>query len=64
MTVAIVFDILLVALAAITEATKRSGRGLLEFLALAGLGCALGFALSLMLVIEISWFGGTSLAEP
>jgi hypothetical protein len=63
-TVAVVFDVLLVALAAIGEATKRGAKGLLEFLAVASLGLALGFVVSLAFLVEISRLGGASLAQP
>jgi len=63
-TIAIVFDILLVALAAIAEASKRRTRGFLEFLGLAGLGLLLGLVLSLVFLIETARLGSISLAEP
>ena len=64
-TVAVVFDVLLVALAAIGEAGKRGARGMLEFVAIAGMGLVVGLALSLLFSLEgITRLGGTSLAEP
>ncbi len=63
-TLALVFDILLVALALIGEASKRGAKGALEFAGLAGLGLAVGFALSLLFLVEIGRLGGASLAGP
>jgi hypothetical protein len=63
-TIGVVFDILMVALAAISEATKRGAKGLLEFLGLTCVGLALGFALSLILLTGVGRAGGVSLAGP
>ena len=63
-TVAIVFDILLVALAAIAEVGKRKVRGLAEFLGLVSIGLVLGIVLSLVFLIEASRMGTISLAGP
>lgn len=64
-TLALVFDILMVALAGIGEAGKRGAKGLFEFAALAGAGLALGFLLSLLFLLEeISGLGGMGLAKP
>jgi hypothetical protein len=63
-TLALVFDILLVALALIGEASKRGLKGAGEFLGLASLGLFLGFALSLVFLVEMGRLGGTSLAGP
>ncbi len=62
-TVGLVFDILLVALAAIGEVTKRGLAGIMEFLGLVTVGLALGGVVSLLLV----FFRGTasiSVASP
>jgi len=64
-TVAVVFDLLLIALAVINEAGKRRLRGLVEFGGLAVLGLILGLALSQMLyLLQPGWLGGISLAGP
>lgn len=63
-TIAVVFDILLIALAVIGETTKRRLRGLAEFAGLTGLGLALGLALSLLFLLEAGWRAGASLAGP
>jgi FtsH-binding integral membrane protein len=63
-TLALVFDILLAALALIGEASKRGLKGAGEFLGLAGLGLALGLILSLVFLVEMGRLGGTSLAGP
>jgi FtsH-binding integral membrane protein len=63
-TLAVVFDILLVALSLIGEASKRGLKGLAEFAGLAVVGLVLGFALSLAFVVGIGRPGGTSLAGP
>ncbi len=63
-TLAAVFDILMVALAMIGEASKRGGRGVVEFLGLAGLGLVLGVALSLILLLGPGHAVGVSLAGP
>jgi len=60
-TIALVFDVLLVALAAIGEVTKRGLVGLAEFCGLVVMGLALGGLVSLILVLP-GHFGGTSLA--
>ncbi len=52
-TIALVFDILLIALAAIGEVTKRGLRGLLEFLALTMLGLVMGTMISPLLVLML-----------
>jgi len=62
-TIGVVFDILLVALAAIGEVTKRGLRGILEFLGLVAVGLLLGGALSLPLVL-LGGRGSVSLAGP
>ena len=64
-TVAVVFDLLLIALAVINEAGKRRLRGLVEFGGLAVLGLILGLALSQILyLLQPGWLGGISLAGP
>ncbi len=63
-TIAVVFDILLIALAVIGETTKRRLRGLAEFVGLTCLGLALGLALSLLFLLEAGWRAGASLAGP
>jgi len=64
-TLALVFDVLMVALAAIGEASKRGAKGILEFIALSGAGLALGLVLSLVFLLEeVSGLGGMGLAKP
>ncbi|MFB3880183.1 MAG: hypothetical protein ACE149_02915 [Armatimonadota bacterium] len=63
-TLAVVFDILLVALCLIGEVSKRGARGLAEFAGLAAAGLVLGFALSLGFRIGIGRPGAMGLAEP
>ncbi|HUU53509.1 MAG TPA: hypothetical protein VMY87_01200, partial [Armatimonadota bacterium] len=63
-TLAVVFDVLLIALALIGEATKRGVKGALEFAGLAGMGLMLGLVLSLVFILEVGRLGGTSLAGP
>ena len=63
-TLAVVFDVLLIALALIGEATKRGVKGVLEFVGLAGMGLVLGLVLSLVFMAEVGRLGGTSLAGP
>ena len=63
-TLGIVFDILMVALAAIAEVGKRGVKGAFEFAALTGVGLALGLLLSVAFVVQVGRLGGMSLAEP
>jgi hypothetical protein len=63
-TVAVVFDILMVALALIGEASKRGAKGILEFAGLTCVGLMLGFALSLILLAGPAHLSGVSLAGP
>ena len=63
-TLAVVFDVLLIALALIGEATKRGVKGALEFVGLLGMGLVLGLVLSLVFILEVGRLGGTSLAGP
>lgn len=63
-TVAVVLDILMVALTAIGEVTKRGLRGLLEFAGLTCAGLVLGLVLSLILVTAPAHPGAVSLAGP
>jgi hypothetical protein len=63
-TLAVVFDILLVALALIGEASKRGVKGIAEFLGLAATGLVLGFALSVVFVLGVGRPGGLGLAQP
>jgi len=63
-TLAVVFDVLLIALALIGEATKRGMKGALEFVGLTGMGLLLGLGLSLVFLVEVGRLGGTSLAGP
>lgn len=63
-TLAVVFDVLLIALALIGEASKRGVKGALEFVGLTGLGLVLGLVLSLVFIVEVGRLGGTSLAGP
>jgi hypothetical protein len=63
-TLCVVFDILLIALALIGEASKRGARGVGEFFGLVGAGLVLGLLLSVVFLMEIGGLGGTSLAGP
>lgn len=63
-TVALVFDILMVALGLISEAAKRGARGILEFVGLTCMGLILGSALSLVFLVGPGRPGGVSLAGP
>jgi len=63
-TVAVVFDILMVALSLIGEATKRGAKGVLEFAGLTCAGLALGLLLSLILLAGPGHMSGVSLAGP
>jgi len=63
-TVAVVFDILMVALGLISEAAKRGARGMLEFVGLTCTGLILGFGLSLVFLVGPGRPGGVSLAGP
>lgn len=63
-TIGVVFDILMVALALISEAAKRGAKGVLEFAGLACIGLLLGVALSLILLMGPGHPVGVSLAGP
>jgi hypothetical protein len=63
-TIGVVFDILLVALALLGEAGKRGAKGLLEVLGVVGIGLALGLVLSLVFAIKAGPLGAMSRAEP
>jgi hypothetical protein len=63
-TIGVVFDILLAALALIGEASKRGAKGLLEFLGLVGAGLVVGVALSFLFVVKLGPLGGLSRAAP
>jgi len=63
-TLAVVFDILIVALALIGEASKRGVKGIVEFVGLAATGLVLGVALSLVFVLGVGRPGGMGLAQP
>ncbi len=63
-TLALVFDILLIALSLIGEASKRGAKGIAEFFGLAAMGLALGGALSLVFLLGIGLPGATGLAQP
>ena len=63
-TLAVVFDILLIALAVIAEAGKRRGKGVLEFLGVLGAGLVMGFALSVIFLFVHGGPGTASLARP
>ncbi len=62
-TLAIVFDILLIALALIGEASKRGAKGIAEFAGLAAMGLVLGIALCTAFLLGIGLPGGMSLAS-
>ncbi len=62
-TIGVVFDILLVALAAISETSKRGFIGASEFAGLVAVGLALGLVMSLLLVLP-SRVGTISMAGP
>ena len=63
-TLAVVFDILLIALSLIGEASKRGAEGVAEFTGLAAMGLVLGFALSLAFLLGVGHPGGMGLAQP
>ncbi len=63
-TLGLVFDILLIALALIAEAGKRRAKGVVEFLGLLAAGLAAGFVISLVFVLVHGGPGATSLAGP
>jgi hypothetical protein len=63
-TVGVVFDILMVALSLIGEASKRGVKGVLEFAGLTAMGLALGVVLSLILLAGPGHMSGVSLAGP
>ncbi len=63
-TLGLVFDILLVALALISEVSKRGLRGIMEFVGLTAMGLLLGFGLSLVFLLPMGRLGGASLASP
>ncbi|MCJ7752392.1 MAG: hypothetical protein MUQ65_15100 [Armatimonadetes bacterium] len=64
-TLSVVFDVLLLALAAIGEVGKRGAKGAAEFLGYTGAGIALGLVLSLVFLLDgISGLGGMGLAKP
>jgi hypothetical protein len=63
-SIGVVYTLLMVALAAIAEVGKRGVRGAAEFAGAAGLGLALGLALSLVFLLEPGQLGGASLAGP
>jgi hypothetical protein len=63
-TLAVVFDILLIALALIGEAAKRGGKGIAEFVGLTAMGLALGCALSVVFILGVGRPGGMGLAQP
>lgn len=64
-TLGVVFSVLMAALSGIGEASKRGVRGVVEFLGFAGVGLAIGLALSLVFLLEeVGSLGGTSLAGP
>jgi len=63
-TVGVVFDILMVALSLIGEASKRGAKGILEFAGLTVMGLALGVVLSLILLAGPGHMSGVSLAGP
>ena len=63
-TVGVVFDVLMVALALIGEASKRGIKGVLEFAGLICGGLVLGLALSLILLAGPGYMSGVSLAGP
>lgn len=64
-TLAVVFDILLIALAVIAEAGRRGLRGLLEFAGVTALGLALGLAVSIIVLLHpTAQLGSIGLAGP
>jgi hypothetical protein len=63
-TVGVVFDILMVALSLIGEASKRGAKGILEFVGLTAMGLVLGVVLSLILLAGPGHMSGVSLAGP
>lgn len=64
-TLVVVFDILLLALAVIAEAGKRGLRGALEFAGVTALGLVLGLAVSTIVLLHpTAQLGSISLAGP
>jgi hypothetical protein len=63
-TIGVVFDILLVALALLSEAGKRGLKGVAEFFGVVGIGLVLGCVLSLVFVIKAGPLGAIGRAEP
>lgn len=63
-TLALVFDILLIALSLIGEASKRGAKGVGEFVGLTALGLALGGVLCIAFALGIGRPGGMGLAQP
>lgn len=63
-TLAIVFNILLIALALISETSKRGAKGLAEFAGLTALGLVVGGALSAGYIIQAVRLGGVGMAQP
>ena len=63
-TLGVVSDVLLLALAGIAEAGKRGLRGLVEFLGATAVGLLMGLAISLIFLIAPGSPGSSSLAGP
>lgn len=63
-TLAVVFDILLMALAVIAEAGKRRARGVAEFVGLTAAGALAGLVLSIAFLLVRGGSGTASLANP
>jgi hypothetical protein len=63
-TLAIVFDILLITLALLSEAAKRGSKGVAEFFGLTALGLLVGCLLSLGYLVHAVGMGGVGMAHP
>jgi hypothetical protein len=63
-TLAVVFDVLMISLAVIAETAKRRAKGALEFVGVMAVGVVLGFGVSLIFLLVASHPGGIGLATP
>lgn len=63
-TLAVVFDVLMISLAVIAETAKRRAKGALEFVGVMAVGVVLGFGVSLVFLLAANHPGGISLATP
>ena len=63
-TLAVVFDVLMISLAVISEAAKRRAKGVAEFVGVVAVGVVLGLGVSLVFLLAASHPGGIGLATP